>query len=51
MDWNNILKDIGFVTIVSGLITWLIKSLGESYLSKNQKITSKNYKMNQKILN
>lgn len=37
MDWNNILKDIGFVTIVSGLITWLIKSLGESYLSKNQK--------------
>jgi hypothetical protein len=37
LDWNSILKDIGFVTIISGFITWLIKSLGESYINKNQK--------------
>lgn len=37
MDWNLILKDIGIITVISGLITWLIKSLGESLINKNQK--------------
>ena len=38
MDWTEILKDVGIVGVISGLITWLIKQLGESYLTKNAKI-------------
>jgi len=28
------LKDLGILTILSGLVTWLIKSLGESYFKR-----------------
>jgi len=34
MDWHKILYDIGIVSIISGLIVWLIKKLGEFVISK-----------------
>ena len=37
MNWQLILKDLGIFTITSGLITWLIKSLGENLINRNQK--------------
>jgi uncharacterized membrane-anchored protein YhcB (DUF1043 family) len=37
MSLESILKDLGIVTIIAGLITWLIQKLGESLIDKNQK--------------
>jgi len=34
MDWINLLKDLGILTILSGLVTWLIKSIADNYLKK-----------------
>lgn len=35
MDWNKILTDIGIVGIISGLLVWLIKQLGQLFIDKN----------------
>ncbi len=35
MDWTKILTDIGIVGIISGLIVWLIKQLGQKFIEKN----------------
>lgn len=35
MDWNKILTDIGIVGIISGLLVWLIKQLGQLLIDKN----------------
>ncbi|WP_341900744.1 hypothetical protein [Fluviicola taffensis] len=35
MNWETVLKEIGFVGIIGTLITWLIKQLGQNYLDKN----------------
>ena len=37
MNWTNIISEIGIVGIISGLIVWLIKQLGQSYIDKNVK--------------
>jgi len=37
MNWDLIIKDLGIVTIVAGLITWLIQKLGENLIAKSQK--------------
>lgn len=42
MNWEEILKQIGFVGIIAGFITWLVKELGQSYLNKNLE----SYKLN-----
>lgn len=35
MDWNKIFTEIGVVGVISGLIVWLIKQLGQSLIDKN----------------
>lgn len=35
MDWNKIFAEIGIVGVISGLIVWLIKQLGQSLIDKN----------------
>jgi uncharacterized membrane protein YgaE (UPF0421/DUF939 family) len=35
MDWTKILTDIGIVGIISGLIVWLIKQIGQMFIDKN----------------
>jgi len=35
MDWNKIFAEIGIVSVISGLIVWLIKQLGQSLIDKN----------------
>ena len=37
MDWKSIIESIGIVGIVSGLIVWLIKQLGQNYINRNFK--------------
>ena len=37
MDWTKIFSEIGIVGIISGLIVWLIKQLGERLMDKNAK--------------
>lgn len=37
MNWDSIVKDLGIVTIIAGLITWLIQKLGENLIVKGQK--------------
>jgi len=37
INWTTIIESIGLVGIISGLIVWLIKSLGEHFISKNLK--------------
>jgi hypothetical protein len=37
MDWTKIASEIGIVGIIAGLIVWLIKQLGQSFLDKNVK--------------
>lgn len=37
MDWNKIVEEIGVVTVISGLVVWLIKKLGEKYINQNMK--------------
>jgi len=37
MDWTKILSEIGIVGVVSGLIVWLIKQLGQSLIDKKVK--------------
>ncbi|TKC06673.1 hypothetical protein FA048_15830 [Pedobacter polaris] len=35
MDWTKIMTEIGIVGIISGLIVWLIKQLGQMFIDKN----------------
>ncbi|RLZ06380.1 hypothetical protein EAH69_13735 [Faecalibacter macacae] len=35
MDWDKILSEIGIVTVISGLIVWLIKQLGQMFIDRN----------------
>jgi hypothetical protein len=37
MNWGEIVKELGLVSIVSGLIVWLIKQLGQSFIDKKFK--------------
>ncbi|MVO07768.1 hypothetical protein GOQ30_01155 [Flavobacterium sp. TP390] len=37
MNWELILKELGLLTIISGLITWLIKQLGQNLINKDLK--------------
>lgn len=37
MDWTKILSEVGAVGIISGLIVWLIKQLGQRYIDKGTK--------------
>ncbi len=37
MDWTKILSEIGIVGVISGLIVWLIKQLGQRYIDKGAK--------------
>ena len=39
MDWTKIFSEFGIVGIISGLVVWLIKQLGQRLIDKN----SKNY--------
>ncbi len=41
MNWESVLKEIGIVGVIAGLITWLIKQLGQSYIDKNLKAYEK----------
>jgi len=41
MDWTKIFSEIGIVGIISGLVVWLIKQLGQRLIDKN----SKNYEL------
>lgn len=38
MNWELILKDVGSVGVVAGLITWLIKQLGQNLINKDLKV-------------
>jgi hypothetical protein len=35
MNWTEIFKEVGIVVVIAGLITWLIKKLGQSIIEKN----------------
>ena len=35
MDWNKIITDIGIIGIISGLLVWLIKQLGQLFINRN----------------
>jgi len=37
MDWTSIFKEIGIVGVIGGLITWLIKQLGQREIDKGLK--------------
>lgn len=37
MNWTQIISGIGIVGVIGGLLTWLIKQLGQSYIDKNVK--------------
>jgi hypothetical protein len=34
MDWKTLLQNIVIFTVFSGLLTWLIQSLGNHYINK-----------------
>ena len=46
MDWQSIIKEIGFVGILSGFVTWLMKELGKFYIDR--KIKSYEYELAEK---
>lgn len=37
MDWTEIVREVGLVSIVSGLIVWLLKQLGQDFIDKKFK--------------
>ncbi len=41
MNWESILKEIGVVGVLAGLLTWLIKQLGQNFIDKNLKAYEK----------
>lgn len=38
MNWEEIFKSLGFVSIISGLVVWLIKQLGEHFINRRFKV-------------